>query len=130
MIVQIFYYFYCFLIFIRYISVFQVLTLSNKDGQSPLYLAIKEKKQNIVDYLNETKNKQYENEIPKETYSNKDPCIICFKPRNELYALVPCGHTSLCETCCIKVKLEPHSKCPSCRKAIKSYMKIFFQVPK
>ena len=102
----------------------------NENGETPLYFAFKNGKQDVINYLTEFKTKRAENEIPKENYSNKDPCIICFKPRNELYALVPCGHTSLCETCCIKVKLEPHSKCPSCRKAIKSYMKIFFQVPK
>ena len=102
----------------------------NKHGKSPLYLAIEFGKQNIVKYLTETKNKSEEKEIPRETYSNKDPCIICMKPRNQLYALMPCGHTSMCETCCIKVKIEPYSKCPSCRKPIKSYNKIFFQAPK
>ena len=98
----------------------------NKNGETPLYLAIKKGKQNIADLLSETKNRT-ENEIPKETYTNKDPCIICMKPRNQLYVLWPCGHTSLCEKCCIKVKLEPYSKCPSCRKPIKSYKKLFFQ---
>ena len=102
----------------------------NKHGKTPLYLAIEFGKQNIVKYLTETKNKSEEKEIPRETYSNKDPCIICMKPRNQLYALMPCGHTSMCETCCIKVKIEPYSKCPSCRKPIKSYNKIFFQAPK
>ena len=102
----------------------------NKNGKTPLYLAIEFGKQNIVKYLTETKNKSEEKEIPRETYSNKDPCIICMKPRNQLYALMPCGHTSMCETCCIKVKIEPYSKCPSCRKPIKSYNKIFFQAPK
>ena len=98
----------------------------NKNGETPLYLATRVGKQKIADYLSETKNKA-ENEIPKETYTNKDPCIICMKPRNQLYVLWPCSHTSLCEKCCIKVKLEPYSKCPSCRKPIKSYKKLFFQ---
>ena len=74
--------------------------------------------------------KKAENEIPEETYSNKAPCIICLSPRNGLFVLMPCGHTSLCENCCIKICYEEnHSKCPSCRKPIKSYKKIFFQAP-
>ena len=99
------------------------IDVENENGETPLFLAIKYQRQTIVDYLTE----RAENEIPKETYTNKDPCVICMKPRNQLFVLLPCGHTSLCEPCCIKLKLEPYSKCPSCRKVIKSYQKIFFQ---
>ena len=100
-----------------------LLDSENKNGETSLSLAIKNEKQPVVDYL----TARAENEIPKETYSNKDPCVICWKPKNQLFVLLPCGHTSLCEPCCIKLKLEPYSKCPSCRKVIKSYQKIFFQ---
>ena len=98
----------------------------NKNGETPLYLATRVGKQKIADYLSETKNKA-EDKLPREIYTSKDPCIICMKPRNQLYVLLPCGHTSLCDKCCIKVKLEPYAKCPTCRKPIKSYKKLFFQ---
>ena len=93
------------------------------------YLANKkEENRKIANYLSENgvNERRAENEFQKETYSNKDPCIICLKPLNQLYVLLPCGHTSLCESCCIKVKLQRYSMCPSCRKPIKSYQKIFF----
>ena len=102
------------------------IDVQDKDGETPLYIAIKNEHHDIANYLSEAKAR-VENEFPKKTYTNKDPCIICMKPRNQLYVLLPCGHTSLCEPCCIKLKCEPNSKCPSCRKVIKSYQKIFFQ---
>ena len=105
------------------------IDVQDKDGDTPLYIAIKKKHHDIANFLSEAKAR-VENESPKITYTNKDLCIICLKPRNHLYVLLPCGHTSLCETCCIKVKLQPNSKCPTCRKQIKSYQKIFIQSPK
>ena len=54
---------------------------------------------------------------------NKYPCIICKRPRHKIYVLLPCGHTSLCESCCLW-----YSKCPSCRKPIKSWQEIFLHV--
>ena len=104
------------------------IDVQDKDGETPLYIAIKKEYHDIANFLSEAKAR-VENESLKITYTNKDLCIICLKPRNHLYVLLPCGHTSLCETCCIKVKLQPNSKCPTCRKQIKSYQKIFIQSP-
>ena len=70
-----------------------------------------------------------ENKNPPKTISDKALCIICFEPRNGLHVLLPCGHTSLCELCCFNLKNERYSKCPSCRKPVKDYQKIFFQEP-
>ena len=47
-----------------------------RDGESPLYYAMSAKKQKNGIFLNETKNKQHENEIPKETYNNKELCYM------------------------------------------------------
>ena len=74
----------------------------------------------IVEYLTE---KQSEKTL-KETVSNKDLCIICLSPRNGFYILYPCHHASLCESCCEKMKGR---QCPTCRKTIKSFNKIYFQ---
>ena len=47
----------------------RVVVKEKRDGESPLYYATNAKKQKkIMEYLKETKNKQDENEIPKETY--------------------------------------------------------------
>ena len=102
---------------------------SDNENCAPLVIAIKKGHLDVADFLSETKKRKAEN-VPEEILSSKDPCVVCLEPRNELYVLLPCGHTSLCESCCIKVIYkENHSKCPTCRKTIKSYNKIFFQKP-
>ena len=84
---------------------------------------------NVVDYLTKMKKRKAESE-PGEIINSKDPCIMCFEPRNGWYVLMPCGHTSLCESCCIKITCkDDNSKCPTCRKPINSYNQIFFQKP-
>ena len=99
----------------------------NKDDQTPHFLAAKFDHKEIVDYLSQTKKRKAENE-PEENYSSKDPCVICHEPRDGLYVLFPCGHTSLCESCCINLTCKgKNSKCPSCRKPITAYTKMFFQ---
>ena len=76
------------------------------------------------------KKREFENANPQETIiSSRAPCIICFQPRNALYVLNPCGHTSLCEFCAIKLTEERYAKCPTCRKPVRNYIKLFFQVP-
>ena len=43
---------------------------------------------------------QAEIAIPEEKISNKTPCAICFRPKNGHFALLPCMHATLCESCC------------------------------
>ena len=102
----------------------------NQDDRSPHFLAAEDDHNDVVDYLTQVKKRKAEDE-PEENFSSKDPCVICLEPRNGLYVLLPCGHTSLCEACCIKItcKRDVNSTCPSCRKAISGYKKIFFQKP-
>ena len=52
---------------------------------------------------------------------------IGLEPRNGFYALNPCGHVSLCEKCCIKITNDTTPKCPTCRKGIISYLKLYNQ---
>ena len=82
----------------------------------------------IAKYLLE-KRKESETKTPEENVSSKALCIICYTPRNGIFVLLPCGHTSLCEPCCFALKNKTDPKCPSCRKAITDYSKIFFQEP-
>ena len=102
----------------------------DKNGRTPYFLAVKNDHTYVVNYLTATKKRKAENE-PEETFGSKSPCIICYAPRNGFYVLLPCGHTCFCELCCIKLtcKDDLNSKCPSCRKAINSYQKVFFQEP-
>ena len=69
----------------------------------------------------------FQEEILEEKISNQDLCIICLEPRNGFYALYPCGHLSLCENCCIAIKNDIAPKCPTCRKPVQNYLKLFHQ---
>ena len=93
--------------------------IKNNDGKTPFDLA---KHYEVKAYLLELQNKDSD----KETISNKDPCVICMGPRKGFYVLLPCGHASLCELCCYKIKRGNNPKCPTCRNPIKDYTKIFF----
>ena len=98
----------------------------NKQNKTPFDLADEKEHFEIAKYLLE-KKKELQSNNPPNNISAKALCIICLTPRNGIYVLYPCGHTSLCEPCCYKLKKEKYSKCPSCRKPIKGYTKIFFQ---
>ena len=100
----------------------------NKHNKTPFDLANNCGHIEIVDYLR-MKESQQDDIIPEESISNKAPCILCMLPRNGLYALSPCGHTSLCKSCCVTVISKKFAKCPTCEKPVKDYMKIFFEVP-
>ena len=102
----------------------------DNNDQTPIFIAYKYDQKSIIDYLTATKKRKAKTEIPEEIYNNKDPCVICYEPRNGLFVLLPCGHTSLCESCCIKITCkDDNSKCPTCRKPINAYNQIFFQKP-
>ena len=99
------------------------------NNQTPCFIALKKDFKEVADYLTKIKKRKAEDQ-PREIFDSKDPCVLCFEPRNEFYVLLPCGHTSLCETCCMKITCkDDNSKCPSCRKPIKSYTRIFLQKP-
>ena len=106
--------------------------VTNEENLTPFELASSKKKYKIMALF--LQKRADENEI-KDTYqenkiSDKDPCIICFRNRNGIYVFTPCGHASHCELCCVTLmsKNDDDSKqCPTCRKPIQDYMKVFFQ---
>ena len=51
-------------------------------------------------------------------------CIICCQPRQETYALIPCGHANLCRDCA-RHFIEEYTGCPICRTEINDLMQIF-----
>ena len=97
-------------------------------NHTPFEIADQKNRQDIALYLLKKKRKA-KNIIPKENFSNKEPCIICLEPRNYLYVLNPCGHISLCEPCSYALKRQTNPKCPSCRASVQDYSKVFFQSP-
>ena len=106
------------------------INVRNKKNKTPFELADENDHHEMAKYLLEQKKESELKDPPiKYKISNQALCIVCLTPRNGLYALHPCGHVSLCEPCCYKLKRERYSKCPSCRKPIKDYKKIFFQEP-
>lgn len=61
----------------------------------------------------------------KETYYLKDKvpdnaCVVCFEPLVNQYALVPCGHTTVCNDCATGM-----TSCPVCREPVQSVMRIY-----
>ena len=104
------------------------IDVTNNNNETPFYLANKGNHKGIAKYLLE-KKRESENQNPKQTFSDKDPCIICFQPRNALYVLNPCGHTSLCEPCSYDLTNQTYPKCPTCRKPVRDYTKVFYQAP-
>ena len=104
------------------------IDVTNNNNETPFYLANKGNHKGIAKYLLE-KKQESENQNPKQTFSDKDPCIICFQPRNALYVLNPCGHTSLCEPCSYDLTNQTYPKCPTCRKPVRNYTKVYYQAP-
>ena len=103
------------------------LDATNDNNETPIYLANREGHKEIAKYLLE-KKREADNSNP-EIVSTNAPCIICMEQRGGLYVLNPCGHTSLCELCCNNLVEQQHAKCPTCRKPVKHYIKMFFQAP-
>ena len=100
----------------------------NNENETPFLLSNKKRHDDVSKYLLE-KKRDMARKYPPE-YLNVDAfCIICLAPRNGLFVLNPCGHTSFCEPCCFEITTKKFAKCPSCRKAVRDYTKIFFQEP-
>ena len=100
----------------------------NKDNETPFLLSNKNRNADVSRYLLE-KKRDFPSKYPLQSMSGKALCVICLAPRNGLFVLNPCGHTSFCEPCCFNITRQNYAKCPSCRKPVRDYTKIFFQEP-
>ena len=100
------------------------LTIKDSTSKSVLELC-KEKDigEFVLDYLSK---KNVSNKIKSKMVILED-CIICYNPRQDIFALHPCGHASSCESCCIKLMYSKssNSKCYLCRELITDYKKIY-----
>ena len=104
------------------------IDLSNNNNETLFHIANQKSHKEKSKYLLD-KKREAENPNPKKIFSNKDPCIICLEPRNSLFVLIPCGHMSLCEACSYNLIQHDHPKCPTCRKQVRDYTKVFYQAP-
>ena len=102
------------------------INVTDRDGNTPVGTASGKIKKFLIEKEIEQQEKA-SNAIPEKIISNKNPCAICLAPKNEFYILLPCMHSSLCESCCIEITKPAHSQCPSCRRPIERFAKIFFQ---
>jgi hypothetical protein len=51
-------------------------------------------------------------------------CVVCFDAPKE-YAIVPCGHVCVCESCAEQLTKTRTPMCPMCRGPIRETMKVF-----
>ena len=81
----------------------------------------------MIDQMIKTSKLKSQNEDPNAKRLRFDDCVICYDPRHDIFAMLPCGHAKTCEACCIRIMYmtESEQKCPVCRLAIISYKKIF-----
>ena len=101
------------------------LTIRDKKGISVLDLC----KENYIGefVLDSYLSKKVSKKIKSKIFSLED-CIICNNPRQDIFALYPCGHANACESCCIKLLYSKSSnfRCYMCRAVISDYKKIYF----
>ena len=103
----------------------------NKDHKSPLeesrFLAGNDVLNIIIDKISAMKLQETDITPPKPFQFTLDECLICTKPREEIIALLPCGHAKTCEFCSLKLIAlsDTNSVCPICRSIITDYKKIY-----
>ena len=56
---------------------------------------------------------------------NSNECVICWNPRDGIFAFLPCYHAKTCEKCCIQILAKSGATCPFCRGLVLEYAKIF-----
>ena len=99
------------------------LTLKDENGKTVLDLC---KESVIGDFVLNCFSEKEVPEITPKTFTLQD-CIICTNPRQDLFALYPCGHADFCESCCMKLLYSKSSnmKCYLCCIEITDYNKIY-----
>ena len=62
------------------------------------------------------------NKLEKEDQAISNDCCICFENIEQRMGLIPCGHTTICETCILNAH---DNKCPLCRTIFTEHVKLF-----
>lgn len=100
----------------------------DQDNKTPFDYADDDGNFELAHYLLEVKKNAELQNLPP-TGNGLDDCVICLTPKIGIYAVMPCGHASLCEPCWYKLKMGYHdhgNRCPTCRKSIRTFSKIYF----
>ena len=105
-----------------------LLNIKSSNGKTPLDLAFEKNlldiAQKISNKMSKLLEKKEDQQKPKHQVENSNDCVICYQPKNGIFALQPCGHARTCENCSKKI-IESSAPCPFCRKKAKNYQKIF-----
>ena len=75
--------------------------------------------------VNTGKNLLFYKFIDEDDIPQENKCVICFSQTDRKSALVPCGHTQLCNDCIEETKKGLLKTCPLCRTDIDSVIKIY-----
>jgi len=75
--------------------------------------------------VNTGKNLLFYKFIDEDDIPQENKCVICFSQTDRKRALVPCGHTQLCNDCIEETKKGLLKTCPLCRNDIDSVIKIY-----
>ena len=102
------------------------LGIKNIDGKTALDTALEDNQFEISKILSkEMQNILHDNEQSRAKNNQKEnECVICFKPKDGIFAFQPCGHARTCEKCTKEI-IERSAPCPFCRVEAKNYQKIF-----
>ena len=100
----------------------------NNNDETPFYNANRNNHKEIAKYLLDKKEK-LKIKTHKKVLATKLLALFVWS-HEMLFVLNSCGYTSLCEPCSYNlITNHTHPKCPTCRKPVRDYTKIFFQVP-
>ena len=75
--------------------------------------------------VNTGKNLLFYKFIDEDDIPQENKCVICLSQTDRKSALVPCGHTQLCNDCIEETKKGLLKTCPLCRTDIDSVIKIY-----
>ena len=101
--------------------------IRNGDNLNAIELAKKQKVDKITDLIIEKTIRDDKFETFDVLENIKlDECVLCFKPRKEVFAFKPCNHAKTCQRCALTIMYKSFGKgtCPVCRARIKKVQKI------
>ena len=100
--------------FIKWIS--KKRFMGSQDGKIYIYKI----KNNVIELVDENVIKLVDENVIKLVDENEKECSICVANIKKKIALVPCGHTDICQECSNKIK-----RCPICKSEIEKVIRIF-----
>ncbi|KAL9247263.1 hypothetical protein vseg_020712 [Gypsophila vaccaria] len=78
----------------------------------------------VTDPANDSEEPEFEDDDETGDIPDGQLCVICLMRRRRA-AFVPCGHLVCCQRCALSVERDLAPKCPVCRQAIRTSVRIF-----